>query len=72
MPYTKRIVDLELAHETDLYFVAGLERGTGKCTLYILVYVTHADVAMFLFTFVMSIVQSNLLMWSPLLRGHLS
>ena len=29
MPCTKTIVDLELANETDLYFVAGFERGTG-------------------------------------------
>ena len=30
VPHTKTIVELELAHENDLYFVAGMERGTGE------------------------------------------
>ena len=30
VPYTKTIVELELAHENDLYFIAGMERGTGR------------------------------------------
>lgn len=45
VPYTKRIVDLELAHETDLYFVAGLERGTAKLTARIVVAPDYPTVA---------------------------